>query len=84
MIGDDDVWRRDEPDSPCVAICVIHPSERLCLGCGRTPDEIAAWSALDPERRQALLAELPDRQARLAAASSRPSTRRRRRRAAKG
>jgi Predicted Fe-S protein len=82
MTSDDDVWRRDEPDSPCVAICVIHPAERLCLGCGRTPDEITGWAALAPERRRALLAALPERQARLSAASGRPSARRRRRRAA--
>ena len=25
----DDVWKRDEIESPCIKICVIHPAERL-------------------------------------------------------
>ena len=29
----DDIWARDEIESPCVKICVIHPAEGLCTGC---------------------------------------------------
>ena len=29
----DDIWARDEIESPCIKICVIHPQERLCVGC---------------------------------------------------
>ena len=58
----DEVWRRAEVQSPCVKICVIHPETGLCVGCNRTGDEIAAWPAMTPEARRALMAELPDRQ----------------------
>ena len=75
----DDVWRREEIESPCVRICMIHPGAGLCVGCLRSGDEIAGWSRMTPERRRAIMAELPDRAPRLAAATARPSTRRRRR-----
>ncbi len=58
-------WRRDEPDSPCVNICVLEPESGLCLGCLRSGAEIAAWPAMDARARRALLAALPGRRARL-------------------
>ncbi|MCR8547699.1 DUF1289 domain-containing protein [Salipiger sp. P9] len=61
----DEVWKRDEIESPCIKICVIHPDSRLCTGCLRSIDEIAAWSRLSPEARRALMAELPARKAQL-------------------
>ena len=57
----EEVWSRDEIDSPCVRICVIEPASRQCLGCKRTIDEIARWSAMRPEERAAVMAELPTR-----------------------
>jgi predicted Fe-S protein YdhL (DUF1289 family) len=57
----DIVWRRDEIESPCVKVCVLQPETRICLGCYRTGDEIAAWSRLTPEARSAIMAELPER-----------------------
>ena len=54
----DEVWRREEVESPCVKLCVVHPAARLCLGCYRTVDEIAAWRVDDPEARRAVMAEL--------------------------
>ncbi|MDU8928930.1 DUF1289 domain-containing protein [Alisedimentitalea sp. MJ-SS2] len=61
----DDVWQRDEIESPCINICVIHREERICTGCFRTGDEIARWSRLSPEERRTLMAELPSRAPRL-------------------
>lgn len=58
----DRIWRRNEIESPCVNICVIHPQTRLCTGCARTGVEIAAWSRLTPEARRAIMGELPQRQ----------------------
>ena len=55
------IWTRDEPQSPCVNICVMHPAEGICVGCLRTLDEIAGWSMMSPENRRAVLAQLPDR-----------------------
>ncbi|WP_386681265.1 DUF1289 domain-containing protein [Loktanella sp. R86503] len=57
----DDVWKRDEIDSPCIKICVIHPASRLCTGCLRSIDEIGAWSRMTPGARREVMAELPDR-----------------------
>ncbi len=58
----DDIWKRDEIESPCVKICVIHPQHRLCTGCLRSIDEIGAWSRMTPEDRRAVMKELPDRE----------------------
>lgn len=57
----DEVWKRAEIESPCVKICLIHPEARICLGCHRTPDEIAGWSRMTPERRREIMADLPGR-----------------------
>ena len=58
---DDDVWKRDEVDSPCNKICMIHPQARICTGCYRTMDEISGWMRLTSEERKALMADLPGR-----------------------
>ncbi|MEM0935242.1 MAG: DUF1289 domain-containing protein [Pseudomonadota bacterium] len=73
----DDVWRRDEVESPCIKVCQIHPTERICIGCYRSIQEIGMWSVMSDEERRAVLAELPDR-------ASRVSRRRGGRRARKG
>ncbi|MCV2881522.1 DUF1289 domain-containing protein [Actibacterium sp. XHP0104] len=57
----DEVWKRDEVESPCVKICVIEPKSRLCTGCLRSLDEIAAWGRMTPDARRAVMAELPAR-----------------------
>lgn len=57
------VWKRDEIESPCVQICVIHPETRLCAGCARSIDEIGGWSRMSADERRAIMAELPSRQA---------------------
>jgi len=54
----DYVWSRAEIDSPCVKLCVIHPEARLCIGCYRSLDEIAAWPRMSPEARRTAMAEL--------------------------
>jgi predicted Fe-S protein YdhL (DUF1289 family) len=56
-----EVWARNEIESPCVKICVIHPSERLCTGCHRTIEEISAWSRLPQIERDKIINELPER-----------------------
>lgn len=57
----DDVWSRDEVESPCVRICVVHPQARICTGCLRSIDEITRWSKLSADERRAIMAALPDR-----------------------
>ena len=57
----DEIWKRDEVQSPCVNICVVHPVERICTGCLRSIDEITAWSRLSNDARAAVMADLPSR-----------------------
>lgn len=71
------MWKRAEIASPCVNICVIHPAARLCVGCNRTGDEIAAWSRYTDAERAAIMAALPGRATLLTAPGNRPSRRRR-------
>lgn len=61
----DDIWKRDEIESPCTKVCVIHKTG-LCVGCFRTLDEIAEWSEMTPENRRKIMVELPDREGTLA------------------
>ena len=55
------VWNRDEIQSPCVRICVVHPTARICTGCNRTIDEIRDWSRMTSEERRVIMEELPSR-----------------------
>jgi uncharacterized protein len=53
--------------SPCISVCVVDPrGSGVCVGCGRTLDEIAAWIDLGNAQRRAVLAQLPKRLAALA------------------
>ncbi|MEM7242214.1 MAG: DUF1289 domain-containing protein [Pseudomonadota bacterium] len=61
MAEKQEVWKRQEPDSPCVQVCVIEPDSGLCMGCYRTRDEIAAWGAMDRPDRLSLMQVLPSR-----------------------
>ncbi len=49
--------------SPCVNVCAVDGASGMCVGCGRTLREIAAWSNYDEPRRLAIMAELPARMA---------------------
>lgn len=51
--------------TPCVQVCVIEPVSGLCEGCGRTLGEISDWPAMPPHEREALMAALPARLAKL-------------------
>lgn len=57
------IRRQTGIESPCIDICVIDRETRLCIGCARTGDEIAAWSRLTPEARRAIMDDLPGREA---------------------
>lgn len=49
--------------SPCNDVCKMDDRSGLCLGCYRTLDEIATWSALDDAGRQAVVELLESRRA---------------------
>jgi uncharacterized protein len=49
--------------SPCIGVCRLDGKSGLCLGCGRSLKEIAAWPGLAPAERAAILARLKGRRA---------------------
>jgi uncharacterized protein len=48
-------------ETPCVNICLLDDKSGLCVGCGRTGDEIARWADMTPEQRRAIMNRLPER-----------------------
>ena len=51
--------------TPCIKLCVVEHG--LCIGCGRTLDEIASWGSMAEPQRRAVMEGLA---ARLAALNS--------------
>jgi predicted Fe-S protein YdhL (DUF1289 family) len=51
--------------SPCIKICVLDPKSGVCIGCGRTLNEIGRWLSLSESERSSVMAELPRRLAAL-------------------
>jgi predicted Fe-S protein YdhL (DUF1289 family) len=37
--------------SPCIKVCVLD-ARNVCVGCGRTIEEITTWSRLTPEQQR--------------------------------
>ncbi|WP_428029451.1 DUF1289 domain-containing protein [Ancylobacter sp.] len=44
--------------TPCVSVCTLDAVGRICLGCGRTLEEIGAWRTLSETERRAIMARL--------------------------
>ena len=61
----EDIWKRNEVDSPCVNICIIHPRANICTGCFRSIDEISSWSNMSESERKGIIKELPNRSSKL-------------------
>jgi predicted Fe-S protein YdhL (DUF1289 family) len=53
--------RRPVIESPCNRICTLDPASGLCLGCGRSLDEIMRWTQMSDAERRRLIAELDRR-----------------------
>ena len=49
--------------SPCTGVCRIDAGSGWCVGCLRTLDEIASWTSMGDDARQAVWNELPERRA---------------------
>jgi uncharacterized protein len=60
-------------ETPCVNVCLLDEESGLCVGCGRTIDEIAGWASLTDFERRAIMVALPGRLDRLEKAESRPA-----------
>tara|TARA_B100000965_G_scaffold51843_1_gene38548 strand:+ start:186 stop:362 length:177 start_codon:yes stop_codon:yes gene_type:complete len=48
-------------DSPCIDICQMDSESGLCVGCGRTIEEIANWSSYTNEKKKDILKQLKSR-----------------------
>ena len=46
----------DDIKSPCVKICKLENG--LCIGCGRTQDEIREWVIMTDSQREAIMERL--------------------------
>jgi len=46
--------------TPCIKICKI--KEDICIGCGRTLDQIRDWSIFTDEKRDTIMEELWQKQ----------------------
>jgi len=50
-----------EISTPCIKICVIDPLSALCIGCGRSAEEIAEWCGMSEPERLAVMSVLDRR-----------------------
>ena len=48
-------------DSPCNDICTTDPESGLCIGCGRTQEEIANWLFFSEKQKKKVLKNLENR-----------------------
>ena len=46
-------------ESPCIKVCTLDARCGLCLGCGRSIDEIARWTTMSAAERARVMRELP-------------------------
>ena len=47
--------------SPCIGVCSIDPKSNLCLGCLRSPDEIAISPQIDSKKALEIMKEIKKR-----------------------
>lgn len=46
---------KDLTDSPCVGICSATAlGDEICIGCGRTFDEVRLWNTLSDQQKEAV------------------------------
>lgn len=48
-------------ESPCILLCSIDSNTGYCFGCGRTRDEIGAWTSYSDSERSAVMGLLAER-----------------------
>jgi predicted Fe-S protein YdhL (DUF1289 family) len=54
--------REQRPLSPCILICTLDDN-KLCLGCGRSLQQISAWALMSKDEQWAVIDELAAREA---------------------
>jgi len=60
-------------ESPCKLICQLDLKTSLCLGCGRSREEIARWTRLTDAQRSSIMQELDARMEALPEPQSSPT-----------
>ncbi|WP_455271407.1 DUF1289 domain-containing protein [Rhizobium herbae] len=48
-------------ETPCILVCSIDIKTGFCFGCGRTRDEIGAWTLYTSQERRDIMDSLPAR-----------------------
>jgi uncharacterized protein len=48
-------------ETPCINICLLDDKSGLCVGCGRSGEEIAGWVDMTPADRRAIMVVLAER-----------------------
>lgn len=43
-----------EPESPCIGYCSTTFGDDVCLGCGRSANEVIEWIFLSPAEKQTI------------------------------
>jgi len=49
-----------KPVSPCIEVCALDDNQ-VCIGCGRTVDEVVTWTRLTDAQKWAVLARSTER-----------------------
>ena len=57
----------DPVASPCINVCTLDASGRVCMGCFRHLQEIAMWGGMSDVQRAGVLEKLPERRRRFEA-----------------
>jgi predicted Fe-S protein YdhL (DUF1289 family) len=70
MVTADSKPGRTSMQTPCVKVCTLDARSGLCLGCGRTLDQIARWASMSEAERTRIMAELAQRGRRDAVATA--------------
>ncbi len=47
--------------TPCSKVCIVDHISGLCIGCGRSLQEIGSWLAFSAEHRATIMSALPGR-----------------------
>ncbi|MGY5807552.1 DUF1289 domain-containing protein [Rhizobium sp. LEGMi198b] len=47
--------------TPCILVCSIDMNTGYCFGCGRTREEIGAWTSYSDDERREIMQVLPER-----------------------
>lgn len=49
--------RNERPLSPCILICTLD-DDKVCLGCGRTLEQISGWARMTKDEQWAVVDKL--------------------------